>query len=105
MSGSKIQMQKNGVTIALEKEFRYNSEGLSMSDCPTETGKYIWVNISCMLDWILSQNCRNVLHLHTAVEQLVVEKLKPLFCPTNCLQPMPTRLLTRENNMKIQVWL
>ena len=35
----------------------------------------------------------------------IQQKLKPLFCPTNCLHPMPTRLLTRENNMKIQVWL
>ena len=38
-------MRKNGVTIALKKEFCYNTVGLSMTDCPTETVKYIWVNI------------------------------------------------------------
>ena len=46
-----------------------NPFGLSMFDGPTETVKYIWVNILCMLDWILSQNCRNTLASHT-VDQL-----------------------------------
>ena len=32
-----------------------NLVGLSMCDDPIETVKYIWVNTSCMLDWILSQ--------------------------------------------------
>ena len=38
-------MPKNGVTITLTEEFCYNSVDLSMSDCPIETVKYIWVNI------------------------------------------------------------
>ena len=38
-------MRKNGVSIASKEEFRYNSVGLSMSDCRTETVKNIWVNI------------------------------------------------------------
>ena len=41
-----------------------------MYDSPMETVEYIWVNIWCKLDWILSQNCRNKLPLHT-VDQLV----------------------------------
>ena len=36
--------------------------------CPSiETVKYIWVNIWCMLDWILSQNCKNTLSLHVLI--------------------------------------
>ena len=46
-----------------------NPVGLSMCDGPIETVKYIWVNIWCMLDWILSQKCRNTLPLHK-VDQL-----------------------------------
>ena len=98
-------MLKNGVTIASKEEFCYNCVGFSMSDCPIETVKYIWVNIWCMLGWILSQNCRNTLPLHTEVEELEVQKLKTLLCPTNCFQPTPTPLLTRWMNIKIQVWL
>ena len=30
-----------------------------------ETVEYIWVNIWCLLDWILSQNFGNTLPLHT----------------------------------------
>ena len=82
-----------------------NSVRLSMCDCPIETDKYIWVNIWYILDWILSQNCGNTLPLHTAVEQLGLQKLKTLMCLTNCLQPTPTPLLTRGKNIKIQVWL
>ena len=33
-------------------------------------GEYIWLNIWCMLDWVLSQNCRNTLLLQTT-DQLV----------------------------------
>ena len=81
------------------------SVGLSMCDCLIETVKYIWVNIWCMLDWILSQNCRNTFPLHTAVEQLRVQKLNTLLCPTNCLQTTLMSLLTRWKNIKIQIWL
>lgn len=41
-----------------------------MYDSPMETVEYIWVNILCMLDWILSRNFRNTLPLRT-VDQLV----------------------------------
>ena len=34
-----------------------NSAGLSICE-------YIWANIWCKPDWILSQNCRNTLPLH-----------------------------------------
>ena len=37
-----------------------------MRDGPIGTVKYIWVNISYMLDWVFSQNCRNSFPLHTA---------------------------------------
>ena len=40
-----------------------------MCDGSIETVKYISVDIWCMLDWILSQNCRNTLPLHT-VDQI-----------------------------------
>ena len=43
---------------------------LSKCDSPMETVEYVWRNIWCMLNWILSQNCRNTLTLHT-VDQLV----------------------------------
>ena len=43
--------------------------GLSMYHGPIEFVEYSWVNIWCMLDWILSQNYRNTLPLH-AVDQL-----------------------------------
>ena len=85
--------------------FVNNSVWLSICDRPIETVKCIWVNIWCMLDWILFQNCRNTLPLNTAVEQLGVQKRKTLLCPTKCLQPAPTPLLTRCKNIKIQVWL
>ena len=78
-----------------KKFFVNNSVNLSMRYCPIETVKYIWVNIWCILDWILSQNCRNTLPLHATVEQLGVEKLKTLLCLTNSLQPTLTLLLTR----------
>ena len=39
--------------------FINNSVELSMSDGPTETVKYIWVNTCDMLYWIFSQNCIN----------------------------------------------
>ena len=47
-----------------------NSVGLSLYGDPIETVEYIWVNIRCMFDWILSQNYRNKLPLNT-VDQLV----------------------------------
>ena len=41
-----------------------------MCDSPIETVKYIWVNIWCMLHWILSKKkCRNTFPLRT-VDQL-----------------------------------
>ena len=58
-----------------------------------------------MLDWILSQNCRYTLPLHAAVEQLGVQKLKTLLCPTNCFKPTSASLLTIWKNIKIQIWL
>ena len=42
---------------------RENPVGLSIFGVPMETAEYIWVSIWCMLDWILSQNCRNTLSL------------------------------------------
>ena len=42
-----------------------NPVGLSMHDDPMDTTEYICVNIWCMLDWILSQNYKNTLPLHT----------------------------------------
>ena len=104
--GGRFKCGKMGWPLYQKKNFFINnSAGLSMCDCPIETVKYIWVNIWCMLDWISSQNCRNALPLHTVVEQLRVQKLKTLFCPTNCLQPTPTLLLTRWKNIKIQICL
>ena len=64
---------KMGWPLHRKKNFFINdSVGLSKCDCSIETVKYTWVNIWCMLDWILSQKCRNTLPLHTAVEQLGV---------------------------------
>ena len=85
--------------------FINDSVDLSTCDCRIETVKYIWVNIWCMLDWILSWYYRNILPLDTAIEQLGVQKFKTLLCQTNCLQPTPTSLFTRWKNIKIQIWL
>ena len=41
-----------------------NPAELFMYDDPMKTVEYIWVNIWCMLDWILSKNCRNTPSLH-----------------------------------------
>ena len=105
--GARLKCKKMGWASYRKKNFFIlnDSVGLSMCDCLIETVKYIWVNIWCMLDWILSQNCRNTLPLHTAVEQLGVQKLKTLLCLTNCWQPTSTSLLTRQKILKIQVWL
>ena len=104
--GGSFKCKKMGWQSHRKNNFFINDYvGLSMCDCPMETVKYIWVNIWCMLDWILSENCRNTLPLHTVVEQLGVQKLKTLLCPINWLQPMPTSLLTRWKNIKIQIWL
>ena len=43
-----------------------------MCDGPIETVEYIWMNIWCMVEWVLSQNCRNTLILHT-IDQLSKE--------------------------------
>ena len=84
--------------------FRNNSVVLSMWDRPIETVKNIWVNIWCIFDWILSQNCRNTLSLHHTVDQLARSaKTWKLFCLPYYLQPRP--LLIRWKNIKIQVWL
>ena len=65
--GSRFKCRKMGWPSHRKKNFFKNdSVGLSMLDCLIETVKYIWVNISCMLDWILSQNCRNTLPLHSS---------------------------------------
>ena len=64
-----IEIWGNAVRV-LRVGFCENLVGLSMCDGPIETVKYIWINIWCMLDWILSQNCRNTRPLHTA-DQLV----------------------------------
>ena len=56
-----------------------NSVGLCLYGDPIETVEYIWVNIWRMLDWILSQNCRNTLPLNT-VDQLVRSAKKRRCC-------------------------
>ena len=48
-----------------------NPMGFLMYDYPIETVEYIWMNIWCMLDWILSQNCRNTLPFHEKNETLL----------------------------------
>ena len=57
-----------------------NPVGLSMYEVHIETVQYTWVNIWCMLDWILLQNCRNVLPLHT-VDQTGAQKMRCFICP------------------------
>ena len=61
-----------------KKNFFINiSMELSMCEGPIETVKYISVNIRCMFDWTLSQNCRNSLPLHTVVQLAqVVQKTR-----------------------------
>ena len=49
----------------------WNPMGFLMYDYPIETVEYIWMNIWCMLDWILSQNCRNTLPFHEKNETLL----------------------------------
>ena len=51
-----------------------NPVGLSTYDSPVESVEYIWVNIWCTYDWILSKNCRNTLPLHI-VDQLVRDEI------------------------------
>ena len=48
-----------------------NPMGFLMYDYPIETVEYIWMNIWCMLDWILSQSCRNTLPFHEKNETLL----------------------------------
>ena len=55
----------NTVRVLREREACENTVGLSMSDGPIETVKCIWLNIWCMLDWVLSPNCRRTIPLHT----------------------------------------
>ena len=62
-------MWVNTVIILRGKGACENPVGLSMCDVPIETVKYIWMDVWSMLDWILSQNSRNTLPLHT-VDQL-----------------------------------
>ena len=70
-----------------------NPVGFSMCDCPIETVKYIWVNIWCMLDWILSQNCRNTTSLDAVVPyQLLAANIDGV-------------AYQMEEYLKIQVWL
>ena len=47
-----------------------NSVGLSMYDGPTQTVDYIWANIWCMLNLILSWNCGNKSPMHNVDELL-----------------------------------
>ena len=47
--------------------FINNSVGLSMRYGPIKTVKYIWVNISCMLDWI----CHKTTEIHFICIQLI----------------------------------
>ena len=65
-----ISMAKCGETLFGEEWACKNSVRLSMYDHPIETIEYIWVNIWCMLDWVLSQKYRNTFSLHT-IDQLV----------------------------------
>ena len=54
-----------------------NPVGLSMCDCPTETVKCIWVNIWCMLDWILSKNLAEIHFLCiNLISKQTVQKLR-----------------------------
>ena len=70
-----------------------NSVGFSMCDCPIETVKYIWVSIWCMLDWILSQSCRNTTSLDAVVPyQLLAANIDAV-------------AYQMEEYLKIQVWL
>ena len=55
-----------GLNGSNEEKIEATEEKSSILKC----GEYIYVNIWCMLDWILSQNWRNTLHLDT-VDQLV----------------------------------
>ena len=50
----------------------------------TEGRVYIlkWVNTWHMLDWILSQNCRNTLPLHTVDQLMQSAKNETLFYPS-----------------------
>ena len=56
-----------------------NPGTLSIYDVPMETAEHIWVSVLCMLDCILSHNCRNTLLLHklSNFPALGVQKIKP----------------------------
>ena len=56
-----------------------NFEGLFMFEGSIETFECVQVSIWCMLDWIWSQNCRNILLLHT-VDQLVRNAKNETLC-------------------------
>ena len=73
-----------------KNNFFIHSVELSMCDGPIETARYIWVNILYMLDWIFSQNCRNSLPLHTAVQLARSTKSSKLSYLTKCLQSTPS---------------
>ena len=51
----------------------------SLPDVPLETVEYIWVNIWCILYWILSQNFRNTFPLHSFDQLLRSAKNDTLF--------------------------
>ena len=44
-----------------------------------ETVEYIWVNVRCMLDWILSPNCRNILCLQIEDQPVRIAKNESQF--------------------------
>ena len=63
-------MWGNAVRVLTGRGACENPVVLSMCVGSIETVKYIWVNLWCMLDWILPQNCRNILPL------LIVDQLE-----------------------------
>ena len=47
-----------------------NLVGLSKNDGPMETAEYIWMNIWCMLDWIVGF-CHKIAEIHFLGIQLI----------------------------------
>ena len=66
-----------------------NPVGLSMYEVHIETVQYTWVNIWCMLDWILLRNCRNVLPLHTVDQTVRSAKNEMFYLSEPCITHKP----------------
>ena len=63
----------------LPSEACENPVGLCMYEGHMETVEYIWVNVRCMLDWILSPNCRNILCLQIEDQPVRIAKNESQF--------------------------